>query len=169
MKNRILIVSLLIISQIGYTQTLEETTNWIENNAGAPNSLFSNTIAYNTQTSKLLLYKNYSAPFKFRKVTEIDPKDVSSISLYEASKKGGLRGILINFKTGGSNTRIYLANNDTRVTKVNTVEEKKMKYLPILAEGNLDHAKRIKKHYIDLFQQLGFDVKDGDTLTLTKL
>jgi hypothetical protein len=163
MKNRILIVTFLIISQISYSQTLEETSNWIENNAGAPNSLFSNTIAYNTQTNKLLLYKNYSAPFKFRKVTEIDPKDVSSISLYETNKKGGLRGILINFKTGGSNAKIYLANNNTRVTKVNKVEEAKMKFLPILAEGNLDHAKRIKKYYINLFQQLGVTVKDGDT------
>jgi hypothetical protein len=164
MKNSILITAFLIISQIGYTQSLEETSNWIENNAGAPNNLFSNTIAYNTQTNKLLLYKNYSAPFKFRKVTEIDPKDVSSISLYEANKKGGLRGILLHFKTGGSNTKIYLANNDTRITKVNKVEEKQMFAFPIMAEGNLDHVKRIKKYYINLFQQLGVTVIDGDTL-----
>lgn len=163
MKNKIFLISLLIASQFGYSQTLEETSNWIENNAGAPNNLFSNTIAYNSQTNKLLLYKNYSAPFKFRKVTEIDPKDVSSISLYEANKKGGLRGILLHFKKGGSNTKIYLANNDTRVTKVNKVEEKKIFALPIMAEGNLEHAKRIKKYYINLFQQLGVAVKDGDT------
>ena len=164
MKNSILIVTFLIISQIIYSQSLEETSNWIENNAGAPNNLFSNTIAYNTQTNKLLLYKNYSAPFKFRKVTEIDPKDVSSISLYEANKKSGLRGILLHFKKGGSNTKIYLANNDTRVTKVNKVEDKKMYALPIMAEGNLEHSKRIKKYYIHLFQQLGVTVIDGDTL-----
>lgn len=164
MKNRILIVTFLIISQIIYSQSLEETSNWIENNAGAPNNLFSNTIVYNTQTNKLLLYKNYSAPFKFRKVTEIDPKDVSSISLYEANKKSGLRGILLHFKKGGSNTKIYLANNDTRVTKVNKVEDKKLYALPIMAEGNLEHSKRIKKYYIHLFQQLGVIVTDGDTL-----
>lgn len=164
MKNRILIVTFLIISQIIYSQSLEETSNWIENNAGAPNNLFSNTIAYNAQTNRLLLYKNYSAPFKFRKVTEIDPKDVSSISLYEANKKSGLSGILLHFKKGGSNTKIYLANNDTRVTKVNKVEEKQMYTFPIMAEGNLDHAKRIKKYYINLFQQLGVTVVDGDTL-----
>jgi hypothetical protein len=45
MKNSILIVTFLIISQIIYSQSLEETSNWIENNAGAPNNLFSNTIA----------------------------------------------------------------------------------------------------------------------------
>jgi hypothetical protein len=163
MKNRILITAFLIISQISYTQTLEETSNWIENNAGAPNKLFSNTIAYNSQTNRLLLYKNYSAPFKFRKVTEIDPKDVSSISLYKENKKGGLGGILLNFKKGGSNTKIYLANNDTRITKVNKVEEKQMYAFPIMAEGNLDHSKRIKKYYINLFHQLGITVKDGDT------
>ncbi|MHB1147607.1 MAG: hypothetical protein ACYC01_08445 [Lutibacter sp.] len=163
MKNKIFLIILFIVSQIGYTQSLEETSNWIENNAGAPNNLFSNTIAYNSQTNKLLLYKNYSAPFKFRKVTEIDPKDVSSISLYEANKKGGLRGILLNFKKGGSNTKIYLANNNTKVTKVNKVEEIQMYAFPIMAEGNLDHAKRIKKYYINLFQQLGINVKDGDT------
>ena len=163
MKNKIFLIILFIISQIGYTQSLEETSNWIENNAGAPNNLFSNTIAYNSQTNRLLLYKNYSAPFKFRKVTEIDPKDVSSISLYEANKKGGLRGILLNFKKGGSNTKIYLANNNTKVTKVNKVEEIQMYAFPILAEGNIDHAKRIKKYYINLFQQLGVNVKDGDT------
>jgi len=163
MKNKIFLIILFIISQIGYTQSLEETSNWIENNAGAPNNLFSNTIAYNSQTNRLLLYKNYSAPFKFRKVTEIDPKDVSSISLYEANKKGGLRGILLNFKKGGSNTKIYLANNNTKVTKVNKVEEIQMYAFPILAEGNLDHAKKIKKYYINLFQQLGVNVKDGDT------
>ena len=164
MKNTILIISFLILSHICFSQTLQETANWIENNAGAPNNLFSNTIAYNSQTNRLLLYKNYSAPFKFRKVTEIDPKDVSSISLYEANKKSGLRGILLHFKTGGSNTKIYLANNDTRVTKVNKAEEKQMYAFPIMAEGNLDHAKRIKKYYINLFQQLGITVKDGDTL-----
>lgn len=164
MKNKIFLMSLLIVSQFGYSQTLEETSNWIENNAGAPNSLFSNTVVYNQQTNKLLLYKNYSAPFKFRKVTEIDPKDVNSISLYSENKKGGLRGILINFKKGGSNTKIYLANNDTRVTKVNKVDEKQLYAFPILAEGNLDHAKRIKKYYINYFQQLGIAVKDGDNL-----
>ncbi|NEW79380.1 MAG: hypothetical protein GZ086_08150 [Gelidibacter sp.] len=163
MKNKIFLMSLLIVSQFGYSQTLEETSNWIENNAGAPNSLFSNTVVYNQQTNKLLLYKNYSAPFKFRKVTEIDPKDVNSISLYSENKKGGLRGIL-NFKKGGSNTKIYLANNDTRVTKVNKVDEKQLYAFPILAEGNLDHAKRIKKYYINYFQQLGIAVKDGDNL-----
>ncbi|MDP3358468.1 MAG: hypothetical protein Q8S41_03890 [Lutibacter sp.] len=163
MKNKILIVVFLIISQIGFTQSLEETSNWIENNAGAPNNLFSNTIAYNSQTNRLLLYKNYSAPFKFRKVTEIDPKDVSSISLYKAEKKGSLGGILLNFKKGGSNTKIYLANNNTKITKVNKVEEKQLYALPILAEGGLDHTKRIKKYYINLFQQLGVAVKDGDT------
>jgi hypothetical protein len=88
---------------------------------------------------------------------------VSSISLYEANKKGGLRGILLNFKKGGSNTKIYLANNNTKVTKVNKVEEIQMYAFPILAEGNIDHAKRIKKYYINLFQQLGVNVKDGDT------
>lgn len=163
MKNRILITAFLIISQITYSQTLEETSNWIENNAGAPNNLFSNTIAYNSQTNKLLLYKNYSAPFQFRKVTEIDPQDVSSISLYKANKKGGLSGILINFKTGGSDAKIYLANNNTKNTKVNNVEEKQLYALPILAEGGLDHTKRIKKYYLNLFQQLGVAVKDGDT------
>ena len=163
MKNRILILCLLIIGQIGYSQTIEETSNWIENNAGAPNNLFSNTIAYNAQTNRLLLYKNYSAPFKFRKVTEIDPKDVSSISLYKAEKKGGLGGILLHFKNGGSNTKIYLANNDIKVNKVSKVEEKQMFAFPILAEGGLDHTKRIKKYYINLFHQLGIDVKDGDT------
>ncbi|MDF1518517.1 MAG: hypothetical protein P1P79_11285 [Lutibacter sp.] len=56
-----------------------------------------------------------------------------------------------------------MANNDTKVSKVNKVEKAKMKFLPILAEGNLDHAKRIKKYYIDLFHQLGVTVKDGDT------
>lgn len=162
MKNRILTLFLVIFSQISYTQTFEETSNWIENNAGAPNSLFSNSIAYNTQTKKLLFYKNYSAPFKFRKVTEIDPKDVSSISLFEVSILGGLKAILINFKTEGSNAKIYLANNDSKIFKVNKAEEAKMKVLPILAEGNLDHAKRIKMHYINLFRQLGVDVKDGD-------
>lgn len=169
MKNNILIATFLIICQIGYTQTLEETSKWIENNAGAPNSMFSNTIAYNLQTNRLLLYKNYSAPFKFRKVTEIDPKDVNSISLHEATKKGGLRGILLNFKTGGSNVKVYLANNNSKISKVNKVEETKIKFLPILAEGNLDHAKKIKMYYINLFQQLGIDVKDGDTLILSKL
>jgi hypothetical protein len=58
MKNKIFLIILFIISQIGYTQSLEETSNWIENNAGAPNNLFSNTIAYNSQTNRLLLYKN---------------------------------------------------------------------------------------------------------------
>ena len=163
MKNSILITAFLIIGQIIYSQSLEETSNWIENNAGAPNSLFSNTIAYNANSKRLMLYKNYSAPFKFRKVTEIDPKDVSSISLYKATKKGDLGGILLNFKKGGSNTKIYLANNSTKVSKVNKVEEKKMYAFPIMAEGNLDHAKRIKKQYINLFQQLGVTVKDGDT------
>jgi hypothetical protein len=163
LKNKFFFVSLLIISQFGYSQTLDETTNWIENNAGAPNSLFSNTIVYNQQTSKLLLYKNYSAPFKFRKVTEIDPKDVSSISLYNSTKKGSLGGILLHFKQGGSNTKIYLANNSTKINKVNKVEEIQMFALPILAEGGLDHKTRIKKYYINLFQQLGIAVKDGDT------
>lgn len=162
MKIKFFLISFLIVSQFCYSQSLEETSNWIENNAGAPNSLFSNTVVYNTQTNKLLLYKNYSAPFKFRKVTEIDPKDVSSISLYEANKKG-LRGILLNFKKGGSNTKIYLANNDTRVTKVNKVEEIQMYAFPIMAEASLEHAKRIKKAYINVFQQLGLNVKDGDT------
>ncbi|KUO64651.1 MAG: hypothetical protein APF83_07920 [Lutibacter sp. BRH_c52] len=164
MKNKILILCLLVIGQIGYSQTIEETSNWIENNAGAPNNLFSNTIAYNSQTNRLLLYKNYSAPFKFRKVTEIDPKDVSSISLYKATKKGDLGGILLNFKKGGSYTKIYLANNNTRVSKVNKVEEKKMFAFPILAEGGLEHTKRIKWYYLNLFQHLGIAVKDGDTL-----
>jgi hypothetical protein len=163
MKNKIFLISFLIVSQFGYSQTLEETSNWIENNAGAPNNLFSNAIAYNTQTNKLLLYKNYSAPFKFRKVTEIDPKDVNSISLYKGDKKGGLGGILLNFKKGGSNTKIYLANNSTRVTKANKVEEIQMYAFPIFAEGGLEHTKRIKRYYINLFQQLGIDVKDGDT------
>lgn len=162
MKNKILIVSLFIISQITYAQSLKETANWIEINAGAPNKLFSNTIVFNEQTNKLLLYKNYSAPFKFRKVTEIVPSDVSSISLYESNKKNGLIGILLNFKSGGTKTKIYLANNNSRVTKVNKVEEKQMYTFPIMAEGNLAHAKRIKKYYINLFQQLGINVKDGD-------
>ncbi|MDD3722102.1 MAG: hypothetical protein PHW92_06415 [Lutibacter sp.] len=162
MKNKIFFVSLLIVSQFGYSQILEETSNWIENNAGAPNSLFSNTVSYNAETNKLLLYKNYSAPFKFRKVTEIDPKDVSSISLYEANKKSGLRGILINFKNGGAKTKIYLANNKTRVTKANKVEEKQMYEFPIMAEGNLEHVKRIKIAYLNVFWQLGIPIKDGD-------
>jgi hypothetical protein len=92
---------------------------------------------------------------------------VSSISLYEANKKSGLRGILLHFKKGGSNTKIYLANNDTKITKVNKVnkvEEKQMFAFPIMAEGNLEHSKRIKKYYIHLFQQLGVTVIDGDTL-----
>lgn len=163
MKNSIIITIFLFLSQIGFTQTFEETSRWIENNAGAPNSLFSNSIAYNAQAKKLLFYKNYSAPFKFRKVIEIDPKDVSSISLYEPSILGGLKAILINFKTEGSNAKIYLVNNDSKISKVNKVEEAKMKVLPILAEGNLDHAKRIKLYYINLFQQLGVSVKDVDT------
>lgn len=163
MKNKILIVSFLIIGQICYTQSLKETTNWIEINAGAPNKLFSNTIVFNEQTNKLLLYKNYSAPFKFRKVTEIDPKDVSSISLCELNKKSGLIGILLNFKNGGAKTKIYLANNNSRVTKVNKTEEKQMYTFPIMAEGNLAHAKRIKMAYLNVFQHLGINVKDGDS------
>lgn len=162
MKNKIFIIGFLIISQISYTQSLEETTNWIENNAGAPNSMFSNTVVYNKQTNRLLLYINYSAPFKFRKVTEIDPTQVSSISLCEKPNKKGLRGIQLNFKKGGSKTKIYLANNDTRVTKVNKVAEKQMYEFPILAEGNLAHAKRIKTAYLNVFQQLGIPVRDGD-------
>jgi hypothetical protein len=169
MKNKLLIISFFILSQIGYTQTLEETSNWIENNAGAPNSMFSNTVFYNAQTQKLLLYKNYSAPFKFRKVTEIDPTHVSSISVYEPNKKGELGGIVLNFKNGGTKTKIYLANNNTRVSKVNKVEEKQMHSWPIIAEGGINHKQRIKSYYINIFQQLGIDVKDGDTLTLTKL
>ncbi|MGV8947367.1 MAG: hypothetical protein ACOH1N_13120 [Lutibacter sp.] len=164
MKITLLTVMLFFLSHTFHAQTLEETSNWIENNAGAPNNLFSNTIVYNQLTNKLLLYKNYSAPFKFRKVTEIDPKDVSSISLYAENKKGGLRGILLNFKLGGSNGKIYLANNKTRVTKVNKVEDRQLYAFPILAEGDLNHAIRIKKHYINFFQKLGIDVKDGDAL-----
>ena len=164
MKITLLTVMLFILSYTIHAQTLEETSNWIENNAGAPNNLFSNAIVYNQLTNKLLLYKNYSAPFKFRKVTEIDPKDVSSISLYAENKKGGLRGILLNFKLGGSNGKIYLANNKTRVTKVNKVEDRQLYAFPILAEGDLNHAIRIKKYYINFFQKLGIDVKDGDAL-----
>ncbi|MFA5296853.1 MAG: hypothetical protein WC389_01440 [Lutibacter sp.] len=164
MKITLLLVMTFVLSHTVYAQSLDETSNWIENNAGAPSNLFSNAVVYNQQTNKLLLYKNYSAPFKFRKVTEIDPKDVNSISLYTESKKGGLRGILLNFKKGGSNSKIYLANNSTKVTKVNKVEEKQLYAFPILAEGDLNHAKIIKKYYINFFQKLGIDVKDGDTL-----
>ncbi len=168
MKNKVLTISFIILSHIGYSQTLEETANWIENNAGAPNNMFSNTVIYNAQTHKLLLYKNYSAPFKFRKVTEIDPAHVSSISLCEPDKKSGLRGIVLNFKNGGTITKVYLANNNTRVTKVNKVEEKQMYSWPILAEGGINHTQRIKRYYINLFHELGIDVEDGDSLILSK-
>ncbi|HEY9168548.1 MAG TPA: hypothetical protein VIN72_03590 [Lutibacter sp.] len=164
MKNTILIISLLILGHIGYTQTLEETANWIENNAGAPNSMFSNAVAYNSQTHKLLLYKNYSAPFKFRKVTEIDPAHVSSISVSEPNKKGDLGGIVLNFKKGGTTTKVYLANNNTRVSKANKVEEKQMYSWPIMVEGGINHKQRIKKYYLNLFHELGIDVVDGDRL-----
>ena len=169
MKNKLFIISFFILGQIVYAQTLEETTNWIENNAGAPNSMFSNTVFFNVLTQKLLLFKNYSAPFKFRKVTEIDPAHVCSISLCEPTKKGELGGIVFNFKDGGTNTKIYLANNNTSVSKVNKVEERKINSLAIRTEGSLDHKRKIKIAYLNVFQQLGFDVKDGDTLTLTKL
>lgn len=169
MKNKILTISFLILSHIGFAQTLEETANWIENNAGAPNSMFSNTVFYNAQTHKLLLYKNYSAPFKFRKVTEINPAHVSSISTFAPNKKASLGGIVINFKNGGTNTKIYLANNNTRLSKVKKVEEKQMSSLPIMAEGGINHYQRIKRYYINLFQQLGIEVKDGDNLSPTKL
>jgi len=164
MKITLLSMMFLALSHVIYSQSLEETSNWIASNAGAPNQMFSNAVAYNAKTNKLLLYKNYSAPFKFRKVTEIDPAQVNSISLSETDRKSGLRGIVLSFKTGGSNTRIYLANNNTRVTKVNKIKEIQMYEFPILAEGSLEHAKKIKMAYINLFHQLGINVKDGDIL-----
>jgi len=88
---------------------------------------------------------------------------VSSISLDENSKNSGLRSIVLNLKDGASNTRTYLANYNSTVSKSNKIEEKQMASIPILAEGNLDHAKKIKLAYINLFQQLGINVKDGDT------
>lgn len=163
MKNYLLTVMFLALSLTIYSQTLEETTNWIEENATAPNSMFTNTIFYDIQSHKLLLCKNYAAPFKFRKITEIDPAQVSSISLDENSKNSGLRSIVLNLKDGASNTRTYLANYNSTVSKSNKIEEKQMASIPILAEGNLDHAKKIKLAYINLFQQLGVNVKDGDT------
>ncbi len=67
-------------------------------------------------------------------------------------KKSCLNDIIINLKPEGSNTRIYLANKDKMVNKL---EEIKMKFQSIFIKEGLDYAKKIKKYYINLFQQLG--------------
>ena len=161
MKNKIFSLLFLIISGCIYSQTFGETANWIQMNASSQLAKYNNYVQYNRQTKKLILGKTYVDNGVMSLITEINPQDVSFISLDQSSINNEFKGIIIHFHKS-SIVKSYTTVDNSDVE--NNVEIYKKPALLIQAECNIEKIKKIKKAYINLFRQLGVSVKDGDTL-----
>jgi len=160
MKNKIFSLLFLIISGCIYSQTYAETANWIQMNAGSQSGKYNNYVQYDSQNKKLIIGKIYN---DVRGVTswvmEINPKDVSFISLDQSSINSEFKGVIIHFNKSSIVKNYFTEGNSSVETNV---EISKRPAISIQSECDLEKIKKIKKAYINLFRQLGVNVKDGD-------
>ncbi|MBK5214606.1 MAG: hypothetical protein JJE55_13205 [Flavobacteriaceae bacterium] len=162
MKTTFIILEVLMINLTVNAQTFEETQQWITNNVNSSTWYFSHQVSYDYNSEKLLLIKVLINPRLSAIVREINPANVTSVSISKAESNDGLKSIRLNFKYGGTKVKSYFVDDKFEIIEGVPIQETNMHGLDIYAECDLDKLKKIKKAYIHLFNELGIKVKDGD-------
>lgn len=153
MKKQLILI-LLFTSSFCFSQTQEETLDWITRNSEGREQAF-----YDENNGKLLLLSvrqagNLLTTF----VNEIDPNDVKSISVKYGDD--GWNSINLNFKSSGSTVYYYTVDKDFEV--IGEIKSINKYGMNISLKSDRDLINSFKKAYIHLFKTIGIEVKDGN-------
>lgn len=147
-------LSLLLFSFFSFSQSQEETLDWITRNSNGREQIF-----YNENDGTLLLLSvrqagNLLTTF----VDEINPNDVKSISVKYGND--GWNSINLNFKSSGAFVNYYTVDKDFEV--IGEIKSIKKYWMNISIECDQELIDSFKKAYIHLFKTIGIEVKDGN-------
>ncbi|EMY82723.1 hypothetical protein pgond44_01340 [Psychroflexus gondwanensis ACAM 44] len=152
--NKFLSIALILFTTVSFSQSQEETTDWITRNSDGREQVFYNE---NDGTLHLLAVRqagNLLTTF----VNEINPKDVKSISVKYGND--GWNSINLNFKSSGSTVDYYTVDkNYEMIGEVKSINKYGMN---ISIESDRELIDSFKKAYIHLFKTIGIEVKDGN-------
>lgn len=149
------ILLLILISSISYSQSIDETTSWINRNSKGRHK-----ILFIEKTNKIQLIKIDVIPGVIENAwfQEFNPNDVSTIST--PTKNNDWNDIVFTFKKGGAEVISFsiIDNNKTHSNEI------KRRVPGISADIKCDYETilKYKKAYLNLFKKLGANVKDGD-------
>jgi hypothetical protein len=152
--TKALTIILLLISSFGFSQSQEETMDWITRNSDGREQVFYNE---NDGTLHLLAVRqagNLLSTF----VNEINPKDVKSISVKYGND--GWNSINLNFKSSGSTVDYYTVDKNYEV--IGEIKSINKYGMNISIESDRELIDSFKKAYIHLFKTIGIEVKDGN-------
>lgn len=152
--NKFLSIALLLFATVSFSQSQEETLDWITRNSEGREQAFYNE---NDETLHLLAVRqagNLLTTF----VNEINPKDVKSISVKYGND--GWNSINLNFKSSGSTVNYYTVDKDFEI--IGEVKSINKYGMNISIESDRELIDSFKKAYINLFKTIGIEVKDGN-------
>jgi hypothetical protein len=152
--KKVLIIILLLISSFSFSQSQEETMDWITRNSDGREQVFYNE---NDEILHLLAVRqagNLLTTF----VNEINPKDVKSISVKYGND--GWNSINLNFKSSGSTVDYYTVDKNFEV--IGEIKSINKYGMNISIESDRELIDSFKKAYIHLFKTIGIEVKDGN-------
>ncbi len=152
--NKLTLIALLFFTTVSFSQSRDETMDWIKRNSDGREQVF-----YNEKEETLNLFAvrkagNLLATF----VNEINPKDVKSISVKYGND--GWNSINLNFKSSGSIVEYYAVDKNFEI--IGEIERIKKYAMNISIESNRELIDSFKKAYIHLFKTMGIEVKDGN-------
>ena len=152
--NKFLSIALLLFTTVSFSQSQEETMDWITRNSDGREQVFYNE---NDGTLHLLAVRqagNLLTTF----VNEINPKDVKSISVKYGND--GWNSINLNFKSSGSTVDYYTVDKNFEV--IGEIKSINKYGMNISIESDRELIDSFKKAYIHLFKTIGIEVKDGN-------
>jgi len=153
MKKQIILI-LLFASSFCFSQTQEETLDWITRNSEGREQ-----VIYDKENNVLMLLAVRQAGSLLTTfVNEINPNDVKSISVKYGND--GWNSINLNFKSSGSTVHYYTVDKDFEV--IGEIKSINKYGMNISIESDRDLINSFKKAYIHLFKTIGIEVKDGN-------
>ncbi|WP_299399106.1 hypothetical protein [uncultured Gelidibacter sp.] len=152
MRN-ILTFIIILFTTLSYSQTLDETVDWISRNSDGKEQIF-----YDKYENKVLFSAVRTAGGLTSFVNEIKPNDVKSISV--KYRNDGWQLLSVNLKTEGVNVKSY--TEDKNLELIGEKKYVRQYAISILIECDRSTIDKFKKAYIHFFKLLDVDVKDGD-------
>lgn len=152
--NKLLSIALILFTTVSFSQSQEETMDWITRNSDGREQVFYNE---NDGTLHLLAVRqagNLLTTF----VNEINPKDVKSISVKYGND--GWNSVNLNFQSSGSTVDYYTVDKNYEI--IGEVKSINKYGMNISIESDKELIDSFKKAYIHLFKTIGIDVKDGN-------
>jgi len=152
--NKFLSIALLIFTTVSFSQSQEDTMDWITRNSDGREQVF-----YNEDDGTLhLLAVRQAGNLLTTFVNEINPKDVKSISVKYGND--GWNSINLNFKSSGSTVDYYTVDKNFEI--IGEVKSINKYGMNISIQSDRELIDSFKKAYIHLFKTIGIEVKDGN-------